>query len=140
MLRLVLVATVLSTSSQPCFSRRLSQTQGHYQEGLEKRQNHRRDEGCPAVYPKNAAFNLTEEFMVNKVKVVMELSDMVNREEYGDIEDLVEDQRNIFERFDGFSDYNDQSLVAKTKDTNICFATFQSTDPGNGIFAFLLGA
>lgn len=78
--------------------------------------------------------------MVNKVKVVMELSDMVNREEYGDIEDLVEDQRNIFERFDGFSDYNDQSLVAKTKDTNICFATFQSTDPGNGIFAFLLGA
>lgn len=97
------------------------------------------DDNCPTLYPKNIAFNLSKEFLINKVNVSMQLSDIVNRDIYGPIEDLVEEQRKIYERFDGFSDFNDQALVAKTKDAQVCFVTFQGTDSGNGLLAFALG-
>ncbi|CAB9505733.1 expressed unknown protein [Seminavis robusta] len=93
---------------------------------------------CRAASEQDAELLLSKEFMIHKVHVATHLSDIVNREEYGRIEDMIDEQRKVFERFDGFHDYNDQSLVAKTKDTQTCFVTFQSTDPGNGVVAFLM--
>lgn len=86
--------------------------------------------GCPGLYPENTAFNFSRDFFVKKVNVTMRLSDIVNRDDYGPIEDLIEEQRKHYERFDGWSDFNDQALVAKTFD-GICFMTFAATGSGS---------
>lgn len=91
-------------------------------------QQHRREQGACPPYPSNIVLNLTEAFMI-RAKVVLDLATVVNSEVSGPIEDLIEEQRKIYERFDGFSNgINDQALVAKTKDTQTCFATFQSVN------------
>ena len=81
--------------------------------------------------------------MIQKVNVTRTLASVVSREHSGaNIEDLIEEQRKIYERFDGFSDVNDQALVAKTKDTQTCFATFQSvvnTGELSNLVPYLLG-
>ena len=86
--------------------------------------------GCEPLYPPptNIVFNITKDFFIHKVNVTRTLASVVSREHSGKpIDDLIEEQRQIYELFDGFSDINDQALVAKTKDTQTCFATFQST-------------
>lgn len=108
---------------------------------------HRRAQqgGCGPIYPNpnTIAFNLTEDFMIKKVNVTRTLSSVVSREHSGqDIEDLIEEQRQIYELFDGFSDCNDQALIAKTKDTKTCFVTFQSvvnTGTLENLVPYLLG-
>jgi hypothetical protein len=66
-----------------------------------------------------------------KAQQVMTLSDIVSREMSGQIEDQLEQQRQVYEFFDGWSDSNDQAVVAKTRDGNVCYAVFQATEDGN---------
>ena len=89
--------------------------------------------GCPGIYPDNIAFNFTKDFFLKKVNVTMRLSDLVNRENFG--QDVLAQEQDNYERFDGFSDPNDQAIVAKTMD-GICFATFSATG-GNGLMNFI---
>ena len=98
-------------------------------------QNHRREQestgGCLYPNPNSIVLNLTEPFM-RRAKVVIDLAKVVNSEVSGPIEDIIDEQRKLYERFDGWSDgINDQALVAKTNDTKTCFAAFQAVDCQN---------
>jgi hypothetical protein len=90
--------------------------------------------GCPSVGPDPTAvrFYLDKDFWIKYVNQSLFLASIIAAEENGPIEDLVPKLRETYERFDGFSDFDDQALVAKTKDTQICFASFQATDSGDG--------
>ena len=70
----------------------------------------------------------------------MYLTDIVRSHEYGNIVDLEEQNADRFEIFDGFNDINDQAVVAKARDTQICFAAFQSTlDISANFIGYFLG-
>lgn len=66
-----------------------------------------------------------------KAQQVMTLSDIVSREMTGPIDDQIEQHRQVYEFFDGWTDINDQAVVAKTRDRSICYAVFQATEDGN---------
>ena len=86
-------------------------------------------QNCPALYPDedDVVLTLSEDFMKQKVKRMIDFATLVHSGVQGrPIEDLIDEQRPNYERFDGWSDIDDQALVAKTKDTQICFAAFQS--------------
>ena len=69
---------------------------------------------------------------MGRAKVVIDLAKVINSEVSGPIEDIIEEQRKIYELFDGWGDgINDQACVAKTKDTQTCFAAFQAADCQN---------
>jgi len=92
----------------------------------------RRTQNCPAIDPdpSTVKLSLSEDFF-KRARVMLELAFVVESDQVGPIEDQIEKQREIYERFDGWSDCDDQALVAKTKDTGTCFAIFQGTDGAN---------
>jgi hypothetical protein len=89
--------------------------------------------GCPNIDPdpSTVRFYLDKDFWIKYVNQSLFLAFIIGAEDNGPIEDLVPELRKVYERFDGFSDFDDQALVAKTNDTNICFAAFQATDRGD---------
>jgi hypothetical protein len=84
---------------------------------------------CPQI--PDLDFLLLPKIFFLKAQQVMKLSGIVNREMSGPIEDQIEQQSEVFEFFDGWSDINDQAVVAKTRDKGICYAVFQATEDGN---------
>eukprot|EP00797_Seminavis_robusta_P018413 Sro275_g105870.2 (457) ;mRNA; f:76599-78336 len=89
---------------------------------------------CPS-YPTRIDFNLTQEFIRDAVQA-FEFIKLVFREEMGPIEGMLDRQRQFYASFNGWSDWNDQALVAKTRDTNVCFAVFMATEGNNLIDQF----
>lgn len=91
--------------------------------------SHRRAQNCPSLYPTDVEFMLTKEFM-DKVGEVMSLATIIQISENGRIEDHVDDLRLIYERFDGWTSKleEDQTCVAKTKDSQTCFAVFMGSN------------
>lgn len=82
---------------------------------------------CPTSYPASTSFNLTETF-IRQANEAYKLITLVTIGDAGTkIENLVEESRKIYPIFNGWSDYNDQALVAKTKDTGICYGVFMGT-------------
>ncbi|CAB9499080.1 expressed unknown protein [Seminavis robusta] len=92
---------------------------------------------CPSIYPdpSDTKLLLSKDFFVKYVNQSVYLADIIKAEDYGPIEDLLPELREMYERADVFSDFDDQALIVKTKDTKMCFASFQATDQAN-YFAF----
>ncbi|CAB9515266.1 expressed unknown protein [Seminavis robusta] len=88
---------------------------------------------CPSVYPDPSEIKLllSKEFFVNYVNQSLYISDIIKAQDYGPIEDLVPELEKVYERVDAFSDIDDQALIVKTKDTQLCFAAFQASDRGD---------
>ncbi|CAB9526509.1 expressed unknown protein [Seminavis robusta] len=84
---------------------------------------------CPA-YP-DLVFLMIPKNMMLKLQEIMKLAKLVSREESGPIGDLIEEQRLVYDFFDGWTDPDDQAVVAKTKDRPICYAVFEATQEGN---------
>jgi hypothetical protein len=84
---------------------------------------------CPALYPakEDIVLELDKAF-ITRMKTTIDLAGLVYRSDSGPIEDIIEEQRKNFEFFDGWSDFNDQALVAKPFNTSACWAVFQSTE------------
>ena len=92
----------------------------------DQKQEERRTQNCPAMDPDPNTLRLTlSQVFLMRAKVVIDLAIIIN--DSGPLEDQIPIQRKIFERFDGWSDINDQAIVAKTNDTQTCFAIFQAT-------------
>ena len=91
--------------------------------------SHRRAQDCPSLYPTDVEFMLTKEFM-EKVGEVMSLATIIQISENGPIKDHVDDLRKIYERFDGWTSKHeeDQTCVAKSKDSQTCFAIFMGSN------------
>ncbi|CAB9520157.1 expressed unknown protein [Seminavis robusta] len=91
-------------------------------------QQHRRgQDNCPALYPapEDIVLSLTKPFM-RRANYTLGLSTLANRGVSGPIEDNIEEQRKLWEFFDGWSDIDDQTVVAKPFDMDVCFAVFSS--------------
>lgn len=87
------------------------------------------EEDCPES-PGRPFLWLSEEFLVDRAAVVLELARLVNGFESGYIGDVIAENREDYDSLYGWSDNrNDQAIVAK-KD-GICFAVFQATDSDN---------
>ncbi|CAB9511172.1 unknown protein [Seminavis robusta] len=87
---------------------------------------------CPD-YPSNnnIVFNITKETIEN-TKILFDLLLLVTCSESGPIQDLTPEQKEPYETLVCWSDWNDQTLVAKSKtSTPACFALFQGTNSLN---------
>lgn len=87
---------------------------------------HRLTQSCPS-YPSTIAFNFTEAD-VQSLHTACVLNMLVNRCESGGMRKIIKNQQENYERFDGWADINDRALVAKTKDTRICYASIMGTE------------
>lgn len=102
---------------------------------LAKRKFRDVNQNCPALDPpaEEVFFSLSESFLKNEVKLMMDFTNLLNRDDSGEITEKIDDQRKLYERFNAWNDINDQTLVAKTNDTKICFTAFSSVQ-GTNVF------
>jgi hypothetical protein len=76
---------------------------------------------CPS-YPSKVAFNISKDFL-DQMYIAANLSVIVEREISPPIEEVIQEQRETnYELFNGWSDFRDQTLVAKRNGT--CYAAF----------------
>ena len=85
---------------------------------------------CPTLPTTKVLMNFSKEF-VDTATEAMQLNIWASESVSGPIELLIEDLQKFYDFFEGFSDVDDQVVVAKPFDQDICYGVFAPTHLAN---------